>query len=331
MSEVKNFKEELRVEVPTKLKDFIMDEVQFSKLSLEPTEWLFPRLLPKPGLIALTGRPGGYKTYFAHWMARRLSAGLPLFDEYDEDPEWSKVGAGREVRSLIIQEEMGPEIVQERINDLKAYKKDNVFWAVGSGFDLRKPEKVAELVAMIKELRIEVLFFDPFISIANMKDENDNAEASEVMNIILNTFVNSGPKISVVFLHHPSKGQDGDVIRGAGDILGKTYVQYVLEKKGDYDATMITVKCPKHRWRATRNFTMEFVDSPDPRDLGAKKFVYRGTGDVTAADPVEDYMRKIIGNCLRSDEPMTRKDIANVLGISNTGQKFRKLWDESKS
>lgn len=298
------FKEQGKEPKPS-LTSFLIDEETLDQKELEKTQWLFPLLMPSPALIGLVGRPGSYKTFFAHWMARRLSQGLSLFESYTIPPDWSTYGYGKEIRSLIIEEEMGEEIVQERIRSLKSHKQENIFWMLNSGFQVTDEERVKELVKIIEDNQIKLLILDPFITISGLKDENDNAEASRVMKILLDSFVNSGPRITVLFIHHPSKSSDGDVMRGAGDILGKSYMGFALEKIGETNE--IKVKCVKSRWNWPKAFKMGMV-----KDGEQLKFVYLGKEDQTTTSKKSEIQDQIVALLKQKDE-LTKVQISALL------------------
>ncbi len=268
----------------------LLSESQINELDIPPTEWILPGFLPKPSLVAITGKPGSFKTFFAHWIARRLAAGLGLFEKwegnFDIKMTTEPFDGFKKRKVLIIEEEMGPEIIKERSLMMKSWgESDNVYWAINSGFSIRgdKGEAIKGLIHSISTLGIDVVILDPFTSVSGMQDENDNAEAREVMDILLKQLVNDGPKITVIFLHHPAKGDgDGTSIRGAGDILGKSYVHYSLQydKAGGDGPKKITIKCGKTRWRQLEDFTIEFRDEPatglPPGQRVKKEFVYTG-------------------------------------------------------
>jgi|TARA_R100000049_G_C1948374_1_gene94559 hypothetical protein len=298
------------------LSDFLIDEATLAAKDIPPTKWLFPMLLPSPALVGLVGRPGAYKTFFAHWIARRLSQGKSLFNDHDADPEWKKVGYGKEIKTLIIEEEMGEEIVQERVHIVQEHKQENIYWMMNSGFNLGEKERVEELVKIIEEKEIKLLVLDPFVTIAGLKDENDNAEASKIMKILLDKFVNDGPKITVIFIHHPSKSSDGDVMRGAGDILGKCYMGFAMDKIKD--STEISVKCVKSRWHWPKAFKMELqkqtFDEGKWYQEDQLKFVYKGLLSGESGVKKKNELLEQIMHLLKTEYALRRSEISSQLG-----------------
>ncbi len=249
---------------PVSQRDFRLKQVP-------KTEWLFEKFLPKPALIAITGRPGSYKTYFTQWMAQRLSQGLPMLVQSVGGHFYGKAGAGRCVKTLYVEEEMDDGLLQERMMSMRNGDEDSIFWITESGFKFMDETLMKALIAFVVEKGIEVVFFDPFSSVAAMENENDNSEAQKLMKVILDGLVRSGPKVTVVFLHHPSKNSEGATsIRGAGEVLSKSYIQYVLEKEDDKG--IVNVRCPKNRWEQQPDFRMRFELAKD----GLYEWIYDG-------------------------------------------------------
>lgn len=319
----------LKIEVPpveerAPLTKFLIDEETLRKKEIEPTKWLLPMLLPQPALVGLVGRPGAYKTFFTHWIARRLSQGKPLFDEHEESPEWPSEGYGQEIRTLIIEEEMGEEIVQERINAIIPHKNENVYWMINSGFTLTKnkggsleidEERVDELVDIVTEKDIKLMILDPFVTISGMKDENDNIQASKVMKILLDKFVNNGPRITVIFIHHPSKSSDGDIMRGAGDILGKCYMGFAMDKIKETDE--IKVKCIKSRWHWPQAFKMQVRKHKDLSHgwdgIDRIKFVYTGQLEPRGPSKKDELQEKIMKLLKKEIDGLNKVQISRLL------------------
>lgn len=255
----------------------IMTDGELLQKDLPPVDWLFEKFLPKPALVALTGKPGSYKTMFAQWMAYRLADGKALFGAWESVDQFETTATHKQVTSLLVEEEMGEVQIQERLRVLRrpaAYEK--VLWLVGFGVHVNEPETIEALKRNVVERGVELLIVDPFTTVSGMEDENDNSEARDVMDVLLKEFVNDGPKITVVFIHHPSKNGSGDSIRGAGDILGKTYLHYILEKVGGKNSRRIRVKCAKSRWKECEDFEMEFRQEGGEGSGGPWDFVYQG-------------------------------------------------------
>ncbi len=304
------------------LSHFFISSKELKEKIIPATEWFFDSFIPCPSLIGRVGRPGSYKTFFAHWIANRLSAGKDLFDE---TMEFS--GSAKHTKTLIIEEEMGEIIVQEREKAMQEYEDSNVFWMINSGFNLRDEKKVDELVKIIAEKDIRLLILDPFSSISKMKDENSNAEAAEVMDILLNRFVNGGSKITVLFIHHPSKSStNGDVLRGAGDILGKCYIAYGMDKMEEA-GTQVRIKCIKHRWRFVQSFIVDMVQDKEKEKL---KFVCIGKTKDNLKTKVEQLESQVMG-ILETAGGMSKAQISMVLERETEPRRDKNLGEAIKN
>lgn len=95
-------------------------------------------------------------------------------------------------------------------------------------------------------------------------------------------------------------------MRGAGDILGKSYVAYVLSKEEE-DGTVINVKCIKHRWNAPKAFKMNY----NATKMGEYKFEYMGENK---KDDKASNLSDEIVSMLKLYGPLSRKDLMKKLG-----------------
>jgi hypothetical protein len=211
-------------------------------------DWFVPGFLPNPGLVAVTGRPGSFKTFFTQWLGLRLAAGKPLFDQWDIPPEKQGMDepykGGYPLGVLFMEEEMNERQLKQRSNLMKSWKVGECFqWLINSGFTVKDEKKVKELREFVEREAIKLIVLDPFTTVLGMEDENSNAEAREVMDILRKNFIDTEHGCTVIFIHHPSKSGSNDgsdaSIRGAGDILGKCDMHFVLdrlEEKGETSA-----------------------------------------------------------------------------------------------
>jgi len=325
-------KKEKAAEAPerTPIKDKVLTDRELRGLDVPPIEWLIPNLLTFPSLTMIAGHPMSYKTAFATWMARRIVAGLSLFSTFDSlvpiHGSPSETFPKRKV--LFVEEEMSLRQMKQRTNWMKTYDEDNLFFLVSDGFKLNNEECLADLKNYVRENKIDCVFFDPFSSVSGLKDENDNTLMAELMDSIRHTLIQTEDSpCSVVFIHHPAKGEKGDAIRGAGDLLGKMDQAIVLDPKNK-GADGILVKWVKYRDIADRpdDFWIDLRETDDPIE---KEFAFMRLDEkeeeTEKKDRVEDQMIKTIkeGKVLG----LERQQIADLVGLSNTGKKFRRLYE----
>ena len=290
-------------------------------LDLPDTQWIHGTLLPFPGLVAISGTPGSYKTFFALWMAIRASNGLPLFDGEDGVGCLEKMGV---VPTLFIEEENTLRMLKHRFMQFPKLDGSNIHFYVDAGFKMKEQAWVDRILQVVDKLGIKLIFLDPFSSVMGLENENDNAEVSKVMDIIRKEFLKRD--ITIVLIHHSSKSANGmPSLRGAGDILGKVDVHLAMNIE-DASERLITVKYAK----------MRLIDSSDLKDFQVRLAGTKGLRDwrfeyvgEKKSDFIEarDDLRGRIETLFEDGESRSRKDVSSALGESNTGKKFKDVWN----
>jgi len=321
---------------PTKLTDDLVTDQELIDMDLPPVKWLYPHLIPNPGLVAFVGRPGSYKTFFAQWLARRLSAGLNLFDK-DESTDLflNSAPPTKSIPVLFIEEEMSLRQMRDRTVTLKpAPDASKFFHLVSSGFNLKDPDQVEQLKSIVREHKIQVLILDPFTSVTRMRDENSNSEAAEVMDIIRHEFVqNPEFELTVIFIHHPAKNAKGkDVnIRGAGDILGKCDMAFSFQ--AHEGSSQVTIRYRKSRdlsYEDMRPFSMELRKVEG--DEQYLEWVLIAQPDSVGDEPdKKDALKDEILEILEGElSGLTRKELSDIIGMGTNNNTFQRAWNELK-
>jgi len=295
---------------------------------LPEPKWLVPHMIPKPGLIAVTGESGHFKTFFVQWLATRIGAKQPkaLFDD------WDYPGALKEpVRIVFIEEEMSDVQMKDRSASIDTAEQEHFIWFFSKGFNLKDPQMVTDLRQYLIDNKIDLLIFDPFTSISGMDDENSNAEARKVMDTMRHNFVDD-PEVrcSVIFIHHPPKNSPG-VIRGAGDIKGKVDLHFVIQKKrdadGNYLENVIMVNCEKTRYKEIIGFEAELVISPT--DIYKQIWKYNGSSRDTFNRQIEEMQMKIMNLFAENENrPMLKSEIDDLLGMTKNAKFYKLAWDK---
>jgi len=311
------------------LEEAIWSDAKLLESNLPPVEWLIPRMMPNPSIMAISGIPGSFKTFLAMWMARRLSAGRKLFDVCDMEPFFENVDQPP-VRVLFVEEEMSKRQMKGRASSMASYDRESLYWLIGSGFKVSDPNKMEMLATHMKKMKIKVLFLDPFSSVFGMKDENSNSEAAELMDSVRRTFVDSDVGATVVFIHHPSKGDDSKkALRGAGDILGKCDMHICLEKKDPINR-IVEVSYAKNRDiedDQVATFRIQYTKSTDASTLGAGIWKYLGTAQDIDAPPKNETM---VLEGYPFGQVFTQDELAAPFGMSRKSGKFQdmlKRWE----
>lgn len=312
----------------TMIERLVMTDGELISAHFPPLVWLVHHTVPSPGLVAISGRPGNYKTWFATWLARCIIGQRPPFAEYVTEPEGNtnlKKVCDIESACLFIENEMSKRQMSTRAQLMAVYAPEKMHWLVGSGANIRDPKWVKWIKEYIKKHKINLMILDPFTAIASMKDENSNAEANQVMNLIRTEFVDSELECTVIFLHHPSKGDDGGKnLRGAGDIVGKCDIHLALEKV-DAKERIVRVTYEKTRdvdEAELNNFDMQLRENPETKKL---EWIYLGVAKSDWAQK-RDQMRKDILSLFEEQSSWSRRDVAKQLNTTTTAEAFSHIW-----
>lgn len=178
---------------------------------ISPVSWLIPNFVPKGSIIALAGLPGAGKSYLAYTLGLALATGTSLlgwdlephrilyFDNENALPDctqylrWSWVGLDKPPI----------ELVEENFK-LAHYALGHREWG----------SKAQEYVLAYKPDLIVIDTASPCCAIA---DENDNAEATNVILQIRRIQASIFPAPAVIILKHAKvKSDDGSfTLRGA--------------------------------------------------------------------------------------------------------------------
>jgi len=297
--------------------------------NLPDPEWFIQNILPKPGLVAITGKPGSYKTWFCQWMIQRLAHKKQLFDRYEEDGCWFKEEPERPINVFFIEEEMSRRQISKRMKETKTFGEcNNFFWNVSGGFDLQDPAILQELIDFIRANSIDIVVFDPFTTCTKMKDENSNSEARVVMDLIRHNLVDSDLECTVVFIHHPSKGDESAAnIRGAGDILGKCDMHFVVsieERRKDY--AKIQIECGKSRYEPVDTFYA--ILQKDFQDTFQRLIWTFGGLKKKEKDDKKDEEFYAVKKYVQIHPTTTQKEAAELVGLHVKGDKFKRIWKE---
>lgn len=320
VGDFKSLEESLRS--PQTPKPCAISGSDFRLLKLPPPSWLVERVIPKGGLVAFSGKPGSYKSFFALWLATRTSCGLPLFEDLETD-FFCKQDTDM-TPTMFIEEENTQILTLDRYKGFKEINADNLFFRVEQQFKMQDPEWRAALLEDVNNKGIGLIIVDPFSSVMGLQNENDNAEVAVVMDIIRTDFINKG--ITVVFIHHPSKGDsDGKNLRGAGDILGKCDVHLHFEKD-TVDKRLITVSYEKMRLIAdddVHNFKMRLTGDSLINDV---RFRYLGEAKSKFEAEREKLALEILA-CMIRGEQYQKSKLAENVGQKLQNKQFVASWE----
>jgi len=182
-----------------------VDGVEFLSMDLPDRHRVMGDWFRKADLGFIFAPRGIGKTWFAHLMISSLTQGKAL-------DEWN---VPQEVRVCLLDGEMPPDGVQERLKSLEISGRNLtvlshqfLFDKFGKSFQLADPEQRQALLAYCVSKKIDVLMIDNLSSVSGIS-ENDNDQWPQIGDWLLD-FRRRG--IAVVVIHHA--GRNGQM-RGA--------------------------------------------------------------------------------------------------------------------
>jgi hypothetical protein len=179
------------------------DVVAMVRADPPPIDWILEGRLARGDCSMLTGPPYIGKSWVVLDLAVTQALGLPSMGRY-APPEPRKV--------LVVDEENPPEETWRRLRALlRAWEADptdlekRLFLARGcQGFSFRDDAYVQALHQQVDAIKPDLIIFDSFSSMANVKTENDAIEVRRFFHdqvYPFRTYCNS----TLLFVHHTSK------------------------------------------------------------------------------------------------------------------------------
>jgi len=187
--------------------------------ALPNVEWLIPRLLPKQGLMAVYGRSGTYKSFFALDMALSLATHSTVL-------------------YIAAEGQLG---YKQRIKAWNAFNSEtpSFFRALLGSVDLYDTAMLDELIEGIKGANPQLVVLDTLAMVSGIADENSTRDMNKIVNGLYR--IKTECNTAVMAVHHT--GKSGDDERGSSAFRGAMDVMIKLSKSQDSD--VITVECTK--------------------------------------------------------------------------------------
>lgn len=297
----------------------------FRATKFPKVEWIVNKMIPKGSLVAISGVPGSYKSFFALWLATRTATGQPLFNIAPEDEQYFCEQQTAKTATMFIEEENTAIMTHARYVGFNTEPSSNIFFRIDQSFKIKDPAWLNALLADVDKYNIGLIIMDPFSSVMGFEDENDNAEVSGVMDTIRKTFLDRG--VTVVFIHHPSKNAEGGAnLRGAGDILGKCDVHLHLEKD-EIDRKQVTVSFRKMRLISDDEVITFKMRASGDSLLGDMSFRYLGE-----AIPKHEIERNALAGqilaLMTPGESYQKSKLATEVGQKTDNKKFLAAWQQ---
>ncbi len=215
--------------------------------------WLVEGLMPLGGITLLSGAPESYKTWAMLDTAVSVAEGKPLFGRFQTT----------QTKVLIIDEESGERILQERLVALRVTESTSIFTESMKGVILSK-EYVNKLIEWCDKNEIGLVVADS-LSRIHKGDESTAKDMSALFALVRQLTIKG---ISVVILHHnrkstPGIGYSANDIRGSSDILASVDSSIALSTKRTGHVDVVQVK--NRIASKERPFTIELIQDGNYR------------------------------------------------------------------
>jgi hypothetical protein len=186
-------------------------------LALPQIKWLIPRVLPNNGLMAVYGRSGAHKSFYALDLALSLATHSVVLYVAAE----GQLGYKQRV-------EAWQSINQERAQFAR--------FLLGT-VDIFDSVMLDEFVATVKDVKPVLVVLDTLAMVSGVANENDTRDMNRIVTGLKRVSVECDSAVMIV--HHT--GKSGDDERGSSAFRGAMDVMVKLTNEGD----IIKVECTK--------------------------------------------------------------------------------------
>lgn len=274
-------------------------------------KWLADKLIPAGAITILSGPPASYKTWVILHMALCVAKGEPLFGEF-------KTNQGG---VLVIDEENGQRLLQERLYMLSATADLPVFFTEQPGFVLND-KNVALALRNCKAHSIKLIIIDSLVRV-HASDENSSGDMSAVFKQ-LKRFATKG--ITVLVTHHNRKpgvnsGGVSNEMRGSSDILASVDCHIGMKRKDK----ILTLHQTKNRYaEELEPFAVLATTDED-------SFSFEYQGQLRASEDKNQVIKDAVLQLLGEHDKLFQKELLSrlaELGAKTNEHKLRELLNE---
>src|SRR3990167_6646048 len=135
------------------------------KREFPPISWVVDKLIPRQGLVALSGIPGSYKSWLAQYIALHVAGGKSLFSRFNSQPG----------SVLIIDRENNYALIQSRFQQLGADKELPIYF-YDSDLAVENDSSIEEIVQIIQDKKLLLVVIDSLIRIHRQNENEKNRE-----------------------------------------------------------------------------------------------------------------------------------------------------------
>ena len=186
--------------------------------------------------MVLAGAPGTGKSFTALSWAAAIAEGSPWFGK-----------ATRQASVLYVLGEgyagFGSRVeAWETVNGRPMSNNIDFIDGLTYGASLKDPAAVQQLIGLINEVPTGLVVFDTLSVLANLTNENDNAEVAQIMANVHT--IAQGTGATVMVIHHTTKSTGS--VRGASAFVGNSDTVVVAAKEKNDNSTFLLSTSAQH-------------------------------------------------------------------------------------
>ncbi len=278
------------------------------------SRWIVEDLIPCEGITLLSAAPASFKTWLALDIAINVAKGSDFLDKYSTQKS----------NVLIIDEESGERMLQERFKSLGAPLDLPIYYFSRQGFKMNDFNDVDKLISTCEEYDIKLAIFDSLVRI-HSGDENSSRDMSKLLNLFKQL---SDKGVSCLILHHNVKNNGmnsyspANSMRGSGDILAAADVHMALSQSGE----RVTIQQTKNRFmREISAFKVKLVENEDSTNQ------FEFVGAAQSKDSVDKLRKEAILSQINETPGLNLTQLRDNLAVNGEDipqKKFRELVDE---
>ena len=230
-------------------------------------EWVVESLIPRSGMMILSGSPGDFKTWVTIHIAVCVSRGEQVFGRF------------KTVRGnvLVIDEEDNLRDLQKRLKLLGAKDTDSIHYLSQSSIKVDDEPTRNAILKIVKEKDIKLIIIDSLVRVHH-QDENDARGMAKVFGGLQEILKADA---AILFTHHHRKqmgfgpNNPGQSMRGSSDILAAVDCHVTIEKKKDEKDRLVLRQTKLRQAEALPPFEVNILKS----ESGPAGFEYAGGHD----------------------------------------------------
>ncbi len=225
----------------------LVDSADLGALTNETRKKIVDPFLPAGSKALLAAWQGNYKSTMMVNVAVAIRNGFPLFGRFDTT----------QGRVLYVDRENPPYLAKQRIEKISrglgGAKGGIRFQFPKEKPDLAQPRVREAYIEVIEKEKIDLAIFDSFLCYFNLRNENDNTEVRNVLELVSEIPARTGA--AILFIDHaskasPEKQKAGIKVtpRGAGAKGDWADLVMTLEERDDEARKLRVLRFPKTRF-----------------------------------------------------------------------------------